>query len=334
MSHKYLVLISLIVSLAYCQNGIIKGDASFTATLITSSDCVASVKIYKQRVTSKGVPLRQSIGTLYQQQPIATKSYKYFFPQGKNNLTLTFEFNSLPLDQPYFVIAEFTGPTVEKNIMGWYTDEKCSWLSYITLDQAHPQKHITIDAVGSVPPTKPQKIANGEIKFMKNVTVVHLLGDEKQRGFAHGYLLAQQIVDFFRFFNLHSDIGSCSLYTSKYVPMLERSVSGPGGPFFFSDEMLTEIDAIIEGMKANKNVDLYFPELGRNFSRIELLAINSYVEFEYLSSQGDDSDSSLRSACSQFAIWGSQTVQNSDLKGGIVGGRNMDGEIVCITTLM
>ncbi len=322
MNTNIVLILCCLLTTVYCSKGHINGTVTVFATFKTGQ-CHVHVKIFKQHTSSKGAILGQNIGTLYLQKPLETVQIKVETRETDRNIQVKFSSGALPL-QPYFIVAEVEGAATEHNVMGWYTSEKCSWLSTITLDATNPTRSVNIDARGSTPPTTPLKIENGELKFEQNVTVVRLRGDEKQRGYAHGYLLAQQIIDFFRFFSLHSDIRSCSLYTNKYVPMIQNSLSGNGGPFSFSKELLAEVDAIIQGMKANKNVDIYFPELGRDFSRVELLAINSYIEFEYLAEQSSDTN---RGACSQFALWNTQTIKNEELQGGIIGGRNMDGEI-------
>ena len=57
------------------------------------------------------------------------------------------------------------------------------------------------------------------------------------------------------------------------------------------------------------------PELGRAFALTELMAINAYIGTR-----------AMRSSCTQFACWGDRTM-GTDVDGGTIAGRNMDGEI-------
>ncbi len=86
------------------------------------------------------------------------------------------------------------------------------------------------------------------------------------------------------------------------------------------EELERELDAVIDGMRA-AGTDMRVELLGREFDRTDLLAINAYIERRAavpVEPVGEE--------CSQFALWGERTL-GSDLKGGLIAGRNMDGEI-------
>jgi hypothetical protein len=155
-------------------------------------------------------------------------------------------------------------------------------------------------------PRHDRAVANGALRWLRGHPVVQLRGDAQQRGFAHGELLAAQIVDVFRCYVLEDRLGSADRYR-EFARFLETAFDWPPA-------LLTEVDAMLEGMRAS-GADLTVPELGRPFGRTELLAINAYIESR-----------AMRSSCTQFAAWGERTA-GTDVAGGTIAGRNMDGEI-------
>eukprot|EP00656_Telonema_subtile_P018129 TRINITY_DN19771_c0_g1_i1.p1 TRINITY_DN19771_c0_g1~~TRINITY_DN19771_c0_g1_i1.p1 ORF type:complete len:425 (-),score=86.31 TRINITY_DN19771_c0_g1_i1:49-1323(-) len=136
-------------------------------------------------------------------------------------------------------------------------------------------------------------------------------GSAAQRGFAHGYLLGQQILDFFRFFTLQATVNSTELYTSKIVPFIDPQ----GGWYRYDQEYLTEIDAIILGMQSSPSLvhGMHVEELSRDFQRADLLYLNDYGAFP-------EAPMANPIECSQFAFWGNSTASR------LIAGRNMDGE--------
>ncbi|MCA8963614.1 MAG: hypothetical protein KDC48_01935 [Planctomycetes bacterium] len=149
-------------------------------------------------------------------------------------------------------------------------------------------------------------VANGALRWCKGYPVVQLRGDARQRGVAHGELLAAQIVDFFRDYILEDRLGGAVAYR-EFETFLNTA-------FVWPDAFLQEIDGVLVGMQQS-GIDLSVPELGRDFGRCELLAINAYIETR-----------AMRSSCTQFVAFGERTA-GSEIAGGTIAGRNMDGEI-------
>ncbi|MCA8956896.1 MAG: hypothetical protein KDC87_12535, partial [Planctomycetes bacterium] len=142
---------------------------------------------------------------------------------------------------------------------------------------------------------------------LRGVPVVRLHGTAVERGTAHGALLARQILDWFEFYLLEDRFRSARTYQQEFVPFLEHNFRWPVA-------MVQEVDAVLAGMKGS-GVPLRVAALARDFNRTDLLAINAYVETR-----------AMRSACTQFAVWGAQTA-GTDVAGGLIAGRNMDGEV-------
>lgn len=119
-------------------------------------------------------------------------------------------------------------------------------------------------------PAAPQVVEHGALRRVRGVPVLHLRGDAEQRGFAHGRLLATQIVDFFRFYVLEDKLRSVAAYADGFAPFLESHFAWP-------EAFRIECEAVVSGMRA-AGVALAIPELGRDFSLTDLFAINSYIE--------------------------------------------------------
>jgi hypothetical protein len=64
---------------------------------------------------------------------------------------------------------------------------------------------------------------------MKGLQVLQLWGNRKERGFAHGYLLADQIIDFFQYYVLESRLKSAKVYLNTYAPFYEKNFTYAAG---------------------------------------------------------------------------------------------------------
>lgn len=181
--------------------------------------------------------------------------------------------------------------------------EPCGWLEQV----AAPGSGADLPLRAPVHlPRRDREVAHGALRWLRGLPVVQLRGGATERGRAHGELLAAQILDFFRFYLLEDRLRTASAY-GRFAAFLESHFRWP-------EAMLAEVEGVLAGMRAS-GVDLHLPELGRAFGRTELLAINAYIETR-----------AMRSSCTQFACWGERTA-GTDVGGGTIAGRNMDGEI-------
>ncbi|MBK9385678.1 MAG: hypothetical protein IPN34_12785 [Planctomycetes bacterium] len=154
-------------------------------------------------------------------------------------------------------------------------------------------------------PDRERRVENGALRWMHGLPVVQLRGDARQRGFAHGALLAAQIVDFLRFYVIEDRLGSAAAY-AEFTSFLENHYAPP-------ERYAQECIAVLEGMRST-GADLALEELGRSFELVDLYAINGYIETR-----------ATQSSCTQFAAWGART-RGTDVDYGMIAGRNMDGE--------
>jgi uncharacterized protein (DUF2141 family) len=150
---------------------------------------------------------------------------------------------------------------------------------------------------------------HGALVRKKGLPVLQLWGTAEERGFAHGYLVAKQILDFFEFYVVEDNWRSAKSYQETFIPFLESR-------FRYPEEFLRECDAVVRGMRAS-GIDMRIDALGRDFGRTDLLAINAYIEKRAAFPAPDPGPSS----CTQVAFWGARAKG-----GGLVAARNMDGE--------
>ncbi|HSW30076.1 MAG TPA: hypothetical protein VLH75_11385 [Longimicrobiales bacterium] len=202
--------------------------------------------------------------------------------------------------------------------LGWYAAEAAAWIDPIDLPEgAEGRADVTLRRPTPFP--RDGRVADhGALRWMKGLPVLQLTGTARQRGFAHGFLVGEQIVDFFEFYVLEDSWQSATRYEAEFVPFLQSH-------FDYDPEYLAEVDAVVEGMKAS-GMDMRVEWLGRDFGRVDLLAINAYIERRAAQASPAAASSLNGPACTQFAFWGEAT-QGSELAGGLIAGRNMDGEV-------
>ena len=266
------------------------------------------VHLYKLPETSKG------------KVPSLSKPDIY----GAKNLykTLTLEkpgpysFSSLPPE--HYSVLSFMDLDRDERLgftppepLGWYASQpggKCSVIDLTEKDQRN------VDCLLRTPspfPREDKQIENGALRWIHGLPVLQLWGTAKERGYAHGYLVGKQIIDFFEFYIIEDSWQSTKRYEEIFVPFLENRLNCP-------PEFLQECEAVIKGMK-DSGIDMGVKSLGREFNRTDLLALNAYIE------RRAAFPASPPSSCTQFAFWGSLT-QDGPEEGGLIAARNMDGE--------
>ncbi len=168
----------------------------------------------------------------------------------------------------------------------------------------------------------------GWLGELKGQTVLHLRGDAFDRGWAHGFLAARQILDFLEFYIIEDCVGSRARYERDVRVALSTGVLS-GSP----SALRVECAAIVEGMAA-AGVNA-IRSLGRAVDMWDILAINYMVHINNLpaflparvSADHHQQPQTILpdQECSQFAAWGEAT-EGGDVDGGTIIGRNMDGE--------
>lgn len=263
-----------------------------------------------QQVAIILVPLREtSDGT-----PIAlTKSEIFAATQRPTTIQERSETNSIsvpPGKHAIFAFADTNNngkwdPAIPESL-GWFSNEPSGRPAAIDVNKLDRTTY-SVKLTAPHPLPTSSKYKDSELRKCKDYTVVHLKGDAESRGLAHGHLLASQIIDFFRFYILEDKFKSAALYEKGFARFLHSN-------FRYPTAYQTECEAVIEGMQES-GTDLRIPELNRDFCLTDLYAINGYIETR-----------AMRSSCTQFAAWGNRT-KDTDVAGGMITGRNMDGEI-------
>lgn len=194
---------------------------------------------------------------------------------------------------------------------GWFTSTPGGAWDAIDLTRSDATDCDFKLRVPTIFPKENKIIEHGALKWMQGIPVLQLWGTAQERGFAHGYLVGRQIIDFLEYYIIEDSWKSAKHYQDTFVPFLEGHLNCPS-------EFLSECDAVIKGMQKS-GMDMRVEALGRDFNRTDLLAINAYIE------KRAAFPAESTSSCTQFAFWGSQR-KDKDPNGGLIAARNMDGE--------
>ena len=308
MKHKLIAATISLFILACGRTGASPG--SISGRVIYEGDERGSVivNLYKLRVSSEGRVVRLNKGDIYGDvEPIRTL---------KLDKPGSYTFDGL-VPGHYSVIAFVDTDGNRK--MGFDPPEPFGWFASSAGGRWEPINLAQSDATGcdfrlrvpAIFPREDKIIEHGALIWKQGLPVLQLWGTAEERGFAHGYLVGRQIVDFFEFYIIEESWGPAKRYQNTFVPFLE-------GHFNYPSELLKECDAVIRGMRAS-GTNMRIEVLGRDFNRTDLLAINAYIERRAAFPEAGPS------SCTQFAFWGSQT-EGGKYNGGLIAARNMDGE--------
>lgn len=194
---------------------------------------------------------------------------------------------------------------------GWYASRAAGRWDAVDLT-APARKNLNFSLRKPTPfPREDRFVEHGALRWMQGLPVLQLWGTVRERGFAHGFLAAEQIIDFFAFYVLEDSWGSAERYENIFIPFLKSNLRIPS-------KLLHECEALIRGMKA-ADCGMTVPFLNREFGLYDLLAVNAYIE------RRAAFPVSPPSSCTQFAFWGSLTEDGTQ-RGGLMAARNMDGE--------
>jgi len=170
---------------------------------------------------------------------------------------------------------------------------------------------------------------NGELTQVNNKWILQTWGTHQERGYAHGYLLTQPILQIY-----HN-------YIYQIVAMNNPTIYNAVVSFYLNSFVVEpkyqqEAQGIINGMQA-AGANLYMPELGRNLNKDDILTYNCIVDIiPYFSNINAIGGQGIY--CSSLSSWGTSTQADSLLNGGVVISRlldwDMDGNLVANPLLM
>jgi len=146
---------------------------------------------------------------------------------------------------------------------------------------------------------KPTISISGELTSADGIRLLRVWGDAEARGYAHGYLLAEEIV---ALFNEYINTEQLSGGPQRYEALRGRMLAVMKLP----DEIPAELRGILRGIEAKLNNDAHIAALGRALQYEDLVAMNCIPDAAGV-------------ACSSFAVWGERTKD-----GDTITARNLD----------
>lgn len=196
-----------------------------------------------------------------------------------------------------------------------FSDSVCAKVITITEEYHVSGIAIRLHTPHLMPSNK--KVSHGSLHKVAGTpaSVLHLSGTAYERGFAHGLVLAQQIIDMVDFFLVEDMVRSETFYANKFIPALQKSSH-------LTQQFKRGVEGLLAGMKASNHS--LKTRLGSNISFWDIVALNTYSDAEAWVADKADVKVMPSSACSQFVFWGGAV--SADLNGGTIAGRNMDGE--------
>lgn len=161
-----------------------------------------------------------------------------------------------------------------------------------------------IGFTGAVPtPTRADSPAarpvHGEIVQVDGVTVLRVWGDARERGFAYGWLMADQVVKLTdTFIRTYGPLGGAAGF--------EKAAAMCRGMMVVEPDYEAEMRGLIEGVEAKLGDKTVIPVLKRKATYLDVLTLNAFADLGRL-------------GCSSFAAWGDATPD-----GQTISARNLD----------
>jgi len=143
---------------------------------------------------------------------------------------------------------------------------------------------------------------NGRIEYKENQRILNLWGTHYEMGYAHGWLLGEDIVTLCEEYGL-GVMADPITYETQLLPLARYAFVTPAR---YQEEM----NGIYDGMVAS-GTDLHLDALGRDFAVDDLLVINLIADLGQF-------------ACSVTFGWGAATAADPELGGGSAYVRDLD----------
>ncbi|MFO7898082.1 MAG: C45 family peptidase [Planctomycetota bacterium] len=174
-----------------------------------------------------------------------------------------------------------------------------SWLALAAVAVGLGSCCCSKDNTDDPPPPAPAAEEHGTYRVASGVPVLTLWGTPYQRGFAHGKLVAPQILETADVIaGTHLLLWDPGDYERVIIPMMER--------FRFSADDEAELRGLLDGIQAAVGEEAVLERLDRPITLADLKAYNTAGDW-------------YRQACSSFAAWGKRGEN-----GHVWVGRNFD----------
>jgi hypothetical protein len=211
---------------------------------------------------------------------------------------------------------------------GWYQTTEQLYPTMVSVRENNVSD-IDIQLVSLTPyPSGDRSVAQGggggTLKTIKNQKILHLWGPAEGRGYAYGFLVGRQIIEWINYVVIEHYCGSADFYENVYLPFVRTQCLG-SIPYY------GQADAMLQGIR-DSGVSINLRYLGRDITRDDIVGLNNL----YLSSM-----IRLRRfwplaaltplvqqksiACTSAVFWGDWT-QNAELGRSLIHGKNNDGE--------
>ncbi|MCA9242808.1 MAG: hypothetical protein KDA32_02545 [Phycisphaerales bacterium] len=140
----------------------------------------------------------------------------------------------------------------------------------------------------------------GRVSTQDGITVLELWGTPAEAAYAHGWLMADKIVELVDGFMLHPDITpNPQMYDALLLPMVRRN-------FVWSEQQQAEIDALYRGAHDRLGERFRSERLDRALRVEDIMAANTMADWFGL-------------FCSSFSVWGALSPDGATLTA-----RNLD----------
>jgi len=207
---------------------------------------------------------------------------------------------------------------------GWYRTKDYLLPASVDVTSGRNASGIDLTLIAPTPyPDGERSVSRGNgggtLKTIKGYPVLQLLGTDEERAYAQGYLVGPQIRDWVEYVVIEYYARSPTLYGEKLLPFIRNNFSA-NAPY------VAAVDEMIRGMQ-DSGTDMYIDVLERNVTSSDIMAINSLYALVLMrdSIQKEQTAQKNSPLCSNAVVWGSLT-ENEELAGGVIHGKNMDGE--------
>ncbi len=156
------------------------------------------------------------------------------------------------------------------------------------------------------------QVVNGDTLTVDGKKILKIWGTHYERGYAHGYLLGENIKEIYEEYIIGFFFGNNA---TLYVSCRDFFIQSFGVENKFHDEA----EGMIDGIQ-NSGISLYSSVLNRDLDEIDILLSNSIVDIAAL---GEENFTN-RFGCSSLSSWGQNTILDPELNGFLIITRNLD----------